>query len=262
MEVSYFAIAAAFWAATYFILRGGWTQGNGIGLPEISGGAMIAAVLSIGAAMYLFGPLGGLALIITVVVHEFGHVAAYRVCGHSDARFRLVPLMGGVAISNQHPASQLKDYFITLMGPGICLALMMTSLALENVAYSISYNLYWFFWLLTGMSAGLNFFNLLPLWPLDGGRMIRIVVYAFSPGLAQVVTLAMSAALVVLGLLSQHMILVFFAIFSAASAFNAPALSAVQRPITKLQAVMCLGIHLTMAAAFALGALELASQYF
>lgn len=250
----FFAAIVVIWVLTFLSLRGGWKLERGFKFPEVSGEAIGAAVLSIAAAVYFIGPMGGLALIVSVVVHEFGHVAAYRVCGHTDARFRLVPLFGGVAISDQIPYSQARDYYITAMGPGICLALMLASMFLEDVFVEVNYDIYVFFWYLTGITAAMNFFNLLPLWPLDGGRMTRIITNAFSPALAHYVTLTMSAALVVIGLSTQSLMITAFAIMSAGSAFNAPLLSSVQRPVTRRQAILCLLLHLTMAGSFLLGA--------
>lgn len=250
---TFLAIATGFWLLTYLSLRGGWRQKGRLQIPAVTTEAGIMAALSIGFAVYYWGIAGGMALIITIVVHEFGHVAAYRVCGHQDARFRLVPLFGGVAISDRLPSTQAREFYISAMGPGICLALMITSMVLARVSLHILPEAYPFFCYLTLICGMINFFNLLPLWPLDGGQMLRGVVYAFSPGLAQYVTLAMSAALVVLGVVMQSMILVFFAMMSAGSAFNAPQLSSVQKPLTRPQAVMCLILHLAMAGAFYLG---------
>jgi hypothetical protein len=61
--------------------------------------ALALAVLSIGAAVAYYGVSGGIAIIVAVMWHEWGHVIAYRVAGHSDARFRLIPLFGCVALS-------------------------------------------------------------------------------------------------------------------------------------------------------------------
>ncbi|MEO5621410.1 MAG: metalloprotease, partial [Cypionkella sp.] len=103
-------------ALTWAILRGGWTSPQGLYLAGFDRNGLLLGVLAVTAACYFWGVLYGLALILAVVIHEFGHVAAFRVCGHADARFRLIPLMGGVAISNTIPSSSDKAFFITLMG--------------------------------------------------------------------------------------------------------------------------------------------------
>lgn len=77
------------------------------------------SALAVIAAVIFFGPVFGICIILVIVIHEFGHVAAFRVAGHHDASFRLVPLMGGYAISNRAVDTQEEDVFITLMGPAI-----------------------------------------------------------------------------------------------------------------------------------------------
>jgi len=88
---------------TFRTLAGGWRgPARRIDLRP-SGAAWMIGGLSVLLAIYFFGPLAGLALVIVVVVHEYGHVAAFRVAGHGDATFRLIPLLGGVAISKRQP---------------------------------------------------------------------------------------------------------------------------------------------------------------
>ncbi len=259
---AYFGISAFFCFLTYLTLRGGWRQEGRWRVPALGFEAGAMAALSVGFAVYFWGVEGGMALVITIIVHEFGHVAAYRVIGHRDARFRLVPLMGGVAISDSLPSTQARGFFVSAMGPGICLALMIWAMAMQQAAFVYYPPAYGFFWYLAYISGAINFLNLLPLWPLDGGQMLRPIVHAFSPGLAQYATLAMSATFVALAATMQNMLILAFAVISSISAFNAPALSAVQRPLTKPQALLCLLIHLTMAGAFFLGAEAFILLYF
>jgi Zn-dependent protease len=51
-----------------------------------------------------------------------------------------------------------------------------------------------FLWIFAATTAALNFLNLLPFWPLDGGRCLRAIVHAFEPRAALGAALAMSAA--------------------------------------------------------------------
>lgn len=107
------ALAACF--GTALALRGSWTsllKTTILGLDPQGLGISTLAVI-------FFGPVFGICIILVIVIHEFGHVAAFRVAGHHDASFRLVPLMGGYAISNRAVDTQEEDVFITLMGPAI-----------------------------------------------------------------------------------------------------------------------------------------------
>jgi Zn-dependent protease len=237
--------------STLYALRGGLV--GQYGFLTIAGfdlNAFGLGIAAVGAAAWFFGPLYGAAVIVSVMVHEFGHVAAYRVCGHSDARFLLIPLIGGVAISNQHPASQEKDFFITLLGPAICMAPMV-------LAYTISYEyaetypyLVDFLWTFAMVTGAINFFNLLAFFPLDGGRCLAILCNSFWPGGAWHVTLAMSAAAVAVAIQTQSLSLVFFALLGTQSLTMQHRLSQMQRPIGMARASLALAAYLTTIATF------------
>jgi hypothetical protein len=118
---------------TWATLRGGFA-GSGPGL-KISGfdpNALGLGAVAIAAAIWFFGWQYGLAFIGAIMLHEYGHVAAYRVCGHADAQFRLIPLLGGVSISARIPSSHLADLFITLMGAAGGIAPMMLLFAASD----------------------------------------------------------------------------------------------------------------------------------
>jgi hypothetical protein len=77
--------AFALCGGTYLALRGGFAATNGFTIAGYDTPSMGIGLLAILAAGYLFGPLYGVAVIFSVMIHEFGHVAAYRIAGHRDA---------------------------------------------------------------------------------------------------------------------------------------------------------------------------------
>ena len=248
-------------AGTALILWGGLRSPNRLSVAGYDPQGLGMGLLAILAAGYFFGPLYGAALILSVMIHEFGHVAAYRICGHADARFRLVPLLGGVAISSQAPASQEKDFFITLMGPGICLAPMVTAYALSDLLDENAPAAADFLWIFAQVTAALNFFNLLPIWPLDGGRCVRILVSTYWPAGTRYVTYAMSGAMVAGALWMQSLLLLFFAIASARGLTGAETLIRLQRPMSwRRGALAFLAYAFTIAAHF-MGGYALLERY-
>ena len=168
---------------TWTILRGGFAVAGmrGFQVVGFDPNAVGMGAVAIAVAIYFYGWAFGIALILAVALHEFGHVVAYRVCGHADARFRLIPILGGVAISNQLPASQDRAFFIALMGPAICLAPMTLAFALSDLIYPSAPVLSNFLYAFAMVLGSFNFFNLLPFWPLDGGRMVQILAQTFMP---------------------------------------------------------------------------------
>jgi Zn-dependent protease len=256
-------IAVIMCLSTLYALRGGLVGRHGfLTFAGFDINALGMGVLAIGAAAWFFGPLYGAALILSVMVHEFGHVAAYRVCGHSDARFRLIPLIGGVAISDQHPASQEKDFFITLLGPAICIAPMVLAYAVsweyaETYPYLVE-----FLWTFAMVTGALNFFNLMPFFPLDGGRCISILCNAFWPAGTQIITLAMSAAAVALAIHTGSFGLMFFALMGLQSLSYYQRLSQVQRPMEMPQAGLAVAAYVTTMATFGIIGWPLITWFF
>ena len=246
-------LAACF--GTALALRGGWTSPLKTTILGLDPQGLGISALAVIAAVIFFGPVFGICIILVIVIHEFGHVAAFRVAGHHDASFRLVPLMGGYAISNRAVDTQEEDVFITLMGPAICLAPMLLAYAL--VPFATQYfpaaagPLYTF----AGIAGALNFFNLLPIWPLDGGRLTAAItsvlhyrapfyIFAISSALIGLIAILAQSLfmLIFVGMTVQHMIQ------NGGGDGRAP-----YRRMSKKRAFICLGAWLFTAAALFMG---------
>ncbi len=223
---------------TFLTLRGGFAIKPGQTVTNFSGSALGLAVASIVIAGVIFGWVAGLILVIGIAIHEFGHVAAFRAAGHTDARFRLIPLMGGVAISSKLPKDQLTDFYIAFMGPGIMLAIVVISGAMVSVfapdnplAAGIAFAVF-------SITGAINFFNLLPLWPLDGGRILRTITYPISPLASRYITLAMSIGLAICALYIRAPLIFIVAILGFSSARRIAVINRAQAPMSKSQAII------------------------
>lgn len=265
MDLLYVIAGLGLCWGTVRILRGGWRGERGFQMAGFDVNSAGMGVVAILAAMYFFGVIYGIALMIAVVIHEFGHVAAFRVCGHSDARFRLIPLLGGVAISNSLPASAEKSFFITLMGPAINLGPMVLCFALSNILWdgesSASHAAARYLGVQGLVLATLNLFNLLPLWPLDGGRMTQKLFYTFAPDLTRSVSIAMAGFAVLLCVLTESFVLLAFVIMNLPAAFQAEALLRAQRAMSTRRALLAMSAYLTTTAAFGWGAWPLVQDW-
>ncbi|SDX25469.1 metalloprotease [Litoreibacter albidus] len=253
--------AAVLCSLMVYTLRGGMVSDRGLTIVGMDIEGLGMGVLAFVAAAWYFGPLYGVAIVLSVMIHEFGHVAAFRIAGHDDARFRLIPLMGGVAISDRAPETQAHDFFISLMGPGICLAPMALAYALSEVVAPFAPDFAHFLWVFAIVTGALNFFNLMPFWPLDGGHCTRILTDTFAPGATRFVTLTMSAGLAALAVAMQSMALFFFAILGAQSLFSWSQ-TWVHRPaMTKSQGVIALGAYVFTAGAHLWGGFTMLARY-
>lgn len=146
--------------------------------------ALLAASVAVYSVMFTLE--FALALIGVLVFHEYGHLRAMKKCGLPTKGMYLIPFVGGLAVGDM-PKSRWQDVYISMMGP--VFGLVMT------VAFYLVYLITdsHFAGLVTSTSALLNLFNLIPVHPLDGGRVVKSLVFSGRNYLALVALLAISA---------------------------------------------------------------------
>ncbi|MFH1022322.1 MAG: site-2 protease family protein [Planctomycetota bacterium] len=194
-------------------------------------GAEILSALVGGGPREIGRTLVCLALLFgMVVLHEFGHaIAARRVGGDADD-ILLWPL-GGLATVNipRHP----RAHFLTAAaGPLVNLAVLLVSLAILWLAgqsvhvitpklalpfFSVSGP--WFVGYLLNINAVLFIFNLLPAFPMDGGQILRSLLWArlgYVPATRAAITLGIIAAILIgiEGVLLRDPFLIGLALFN------------------------------------------------
>jgi Zn-dependent protease len=119
-----------------------------------------------------------LALFVIVLLHEFGHALACRQVGGRANRIMLWPL-GGVAYVDPPPRPGATLWSIAA-GPLVNLVfLFILSLAIFAksgwaVAFPYAYLLVRTLW---GINLVLLIFNMLPIYPLDGGQILRALLW-------------------------------------------------------------------------------------
>lgn len=130
-----------------------------------------AAIISLVLALTLFA---------TVILHELGHVYAYKRYDIQAKDIILTPL-GGIARGLGAPSSPRQELVIAAAGPAvnavlaglawlaIGLAPWQAMGAIGPLAFSFTS---WFF----EMNLVLGLFNLLPALPMDGGRILRALL--------------------------------------------------------------------------------------
>jgi Zn-dependent protease len=112
-------------------------------------------------------------LTVTIVLHEFGHMAAYRAFGHQRVRMIFIPLLGGLAVGGRPYNSRLEVAVCALMGAGFSAFLVPIGVALYDMSSGpnpFAAELILLFLLVGG---AFNMLNLLPMSRFDGGQVIR-----------------------------------------------------------------------------------------
>jgi Zn-dependent protease len=134
-----------------------------------------------------FGHIGfGIAFVVglygCILLHEFGHALAARWCDGECDLIVLWPL-GGLAFARPafHPTAHL---ITTVAGPFVTLVLWLMFAGLERLIVtafpqpygSVPYA-YWFVATMAELNRWLLIFNLIPAFPMDGGRMLRDTIW-------------------------------------------------------------------------------------
>ena len=153
-----------------------WTMGVLLLVLGVSYGSQPETLLAI------LGMIGVIAFVI--VAHEFGHVLAARAWGIPAQDVTLTPL-GGIARLTDLPRTPRAEVQIALAGPAVNLALAViaTPFMLLDPATTVDP------WLVGSWSVAQSFvflnlmlggFNLLPAFPMDGGRVLRALLWTRS----------------------------------------------------------------------------------
>jgi Zn-dependent protease len=128
-------------------------------------------------------PVLGLALLFVIFVHELGHALAMRLLGYGDTRIYFIPGFGGAAVGQKRDASIHVEGVVLLAGPlpglfvGLVLALMLTQLPSGAQWELVREPLF-----AIALAAILvNYANLLPAMPLDGGRLAQRITSGIHP---------------------------------------------------------------------------------
>lgn len=141
------------------------------------------AVASVATYSLLWSWKFALAIMVQLFVHEYGHVHAMRRTGMKVRGMYFVPLLGALAVTEDAFSSRRQQAYVALNGPlwGSLLALIPAAL-------------WWWtrdplFAAIAAWWAFINLINLLPVSPLDGGRILQAFACSYSSGLG----LALSA---------------------------------------------------------------------
>jgi Zn-dependent protease len=156
-----------------------------------------------------FGWHTALCFAVAIVLHELGHWVAMRIFGYRDLRVFFIPFLGAIASGRAVGTSGWRRGLVLLAGP---LPGLMLAWGIAMVLGSQLLQDEW--WLgLVGMLFTLNAFNLLPLVPLDGGQLVRQVLFARHPIFETAFAVLTGIGLAALGLARHAWALVLFSAF-------------------------------------------------
>jgi Zn-dependent protease/predicted transcriptional regulator len=179
----------------------------------------------------VFGMLLMLLLFLCVILHELGHSLVAKAFGLPVRQIVLLPI-GGVAQMEKNPAKPLHELLISIAGPLVNVFIAVFLLFLSGVSgsmeglnarglvpgHSVSPSsatmLHW----LLAANITLAFFNLIPAFPMDGGRVLRAVLWFFlgfskATRLASATGQILAVAVGLFAVLNGHLLLALIAAF-------------------------------------------------
>lgn len=111
-----------------------------------------------------------LSLLVVLYIHELGHFAFMKLYKYKHVRMLFVPLMGAFVQGIKDKYSQWQSFVVVLAGPlpGVLIGVVLFFLAQAyQQEWFMTFSLLFIF---------LNVLNLLPLDPLDGGQLLRLLI--------------------------------------------------------------------------------------
>jgi Zn-dependent protease len=163
----------------------------------VIGMAIFGIAISFSAAIFIIAAL---------VVHELGHYIAMVIFGYRDRQILILPF-GAATVGEKTDAAPLQKTLVYLSGPGLGLIAGTVCLVVGARAEIKQLVFCGSFFLI------LNYINLLPIVPLDGGKLFELALFSRAPVLKSVFTLISLSLGIIAAILLRDPILIFFVIF-------------------------------------------------
>jgi stage IV sporulation protein FB len=210
----------------------------------------VAAYSQNGAASAWDSVIFMVLLFLCVLLHEFGHILTARYFGVQTPYVTLLPI-GGVAQLERIPEESGQEFLIAIAGPlvnvaiTVLLVLFAGATLQTNAATGVDNMQISLVDRLAAVNLFLALFNMIPAFPMDGGRVLRALLssrlgYVRATEIAAAIGQFVAFALGFIGLL-YNPILIFIAIFvylAASSESHMVALRAVSRGVPVSHAMM------------------------
>jgi len=138
---------------------------------------------------WLIGLITSLLIFVSVLVHELSHSLVAIAQGEKVKNITLF-ILGGVAQISEEPKQPVQEFFMALVGP-------LTSFAIGAAAFILSLFLKDVNEILGAVASYvgliniiLGVFNLLPGFPMDGGRVLRSIIWKITGDLRKATKIA------------------------------------------------------------------------
>jgi Zn-dependent protease len=136
-----------------------------------AGPVLLSALLSIGVYTLLFGWQFAIGFVALLFLHEMGHAAMMKYKGIPLGGLIFIPLIGAAVTMQQRPHDVAEEAAVGIAGP---IAGTIASLLCLFVGISLPASMrFWDALAYTGLF--MNLFNMIPVLPFDGGRVLAAI---------------------------------------------------------------------------------------
>jgi Zn-dependent protease/CBS domain-containing protein len=128
---------------------------------------------------WIMGAFGTVGLFLSIVLHELGHSIISRKQGIPMKGITLF-IFGGVAEMNEEPPTARSEFFMAIIGPIVSVVLGVGFYLIYNFGKQIGWPVpvSGVFYYLGWINLLLAVFNMMPAFPLDGGRVLRSFLWS------------------------------------------------------------------------------------
>ena len=143
-------------------------------------------------------------LILVLLLHELGHFLMMKLFKYQNVRMLFVPLMGAFVQGQKEKYRQKQGFLVILAGPvpGIVLGII---LLLVGQAYQMPTLL-----TISSLFLFINMLNLVPLDPLDGGQLLKLLIKSRQELFQLILSFVSSLLLIVVGYYIDSWLMIVF----------------------------------------------------
>lgn len=151
-----------------------------------------------------------------VILHEFGHILVARRYGIVCDRV-ILSCIGGMACLDKEPQTPWQEFIISICGPLVNVALLIPAIYM-GLQYPVLKDMPFALSAFIVVNLFLVLFNAIPAYPMDGGRVLKSLVWAltnrwFANKFCVVVSVIIASAGIIYGVLNGAWHLTLVALF-------------------------------------------------
>lgn len=143
-------------------------------------------------------------LVLVLLVHEFGHYFFMKRFQYENVKMLFIPMMGAFVQGSKDVFSQRESILVALSGP-------IPGVFLGAIGLILSVYFHWnWLVLLSFIFLFVNAVNLLPLDPLDGGQVLKVLLIKQQDWYGLIFSLFSSLVLIAIGFILNDWLVIAF----------------------------------------------------